>query len=91
MKFSKTTHISFYSSQVAEGRFLGVKKNRSNFMSQFYVSSMGIVIANFEEVSACDMCIAKVKAQRDCMIPFYLTIVNRGYETVKETLSKGGA
>ena len=76
--FENDTHL-FYSSQVAEGKFLGVKKNRSNFMSQFYVSSMGVVIANFAEVSACYFCIAKVKAQRDCMIPFYRTIVNRGY------------
>ena len=50
--FEKDTHL-FYSSEVGEGRFLGVKKNRSNFMSQFYVSSMGVVIANFAEVSEC--------------------------------------
>ena len=42
----------FYGSEVREGRFLGVQKNRSNFLSQFYVSSMGVVIANFAEVCA---------------------------------------
>ena len=48
--FENDTHL-FYSSEVGEGRFLGVKKNRSNFTSQFYVSSMGVVIANFLDVS----------------------------------------
>ena len=48
--FDNETHL-FYGREVGGGRYLEVSKNRSNFLSQFYVSSMGVVIANFAEVS----------------------------------------
>ena len=44
--FDNETHL-FYGREVGGGRYLEVSKNRSNFLSQFYVSSMGVVIANF--------------------------------------------
>ena len=40
----------FYGSQFVEGKVVGVTKNRSNLLSQFYIASMGVVMANFAEV-----------------------------------------
>lgn len=40
----------FYGSEAGEGKLVSAKKNRSNFVSQFYVASMGVVMANFCEV-----------------------------------------
>ena len=47
--FENDTHL-FYGSEVSNGRIVGVNKNKTSFLSQFYVSSMGVVIANFAEV-----------------------------------------
>lgn len=40
----------FYGSQVGEAKVIGINSNCPNFLSQFYVSSMGVIIANFAEV-----------------------------------------
>lgn len=40
----------FYGSEVGEAKKVGGSTNMSNFMSQFYIASMGVVIANFAEV-----------------------------------------
>ena len=57
--FGNDTHL-YYGSEVSNGRVLGVNKNRSNFLSQFYVSSMGVIIANFAEVRAYYTCCTKL-------------------------------
>ena len=49
--FENDTHL-YYGREVTNRRIVGVNRNRNNFLSQFYVTSMGVVIANFAEVSA---------------------------------------